>query len=251
MIRFSQSGNPIWSVPNDSPQIATADGGVIGASGITYDSQGRADGQIANMPIQSWTGNAYQNDPGQAQQVDSSPITEANIFWPFTNFWPLANANDSGNGTAKKLPLPDANHNHLLTIRAVSSNTFFGHNTVQVDNNQAVGFGPIDASDTTLLEGVSVPGYVYSRVATTIDAVYIYLTYDEAYGANGTGGAQAIINSWTNYPPLYNLYSRSCATFAEAVLTSTGFPAPMDIDPRKLIKDIRGEQIKENTTQAP
>jgi hypothetical protein len=27
-------------VPNDSPQIATADGGVIGSSGITYDSNG-------------------------------------------------------------------------------------------------------------------------------------------------------------------------------------------------------------------
>jgi hypothetical protein len=66
MINFSQSGNVIWSVPNDSPQIATADGGVIGASGITYDDQGRADGQVA-LPIQSWTGNGYQNDPGQAQ----------------------------------------------------------------------------------------------------------------------------------------------------------------------------------------
>ena len=27
MIRFTQYGNTIWSVPNDSPQIATADGG--------------------------------------------------------------------------------------------------------------------------------------------------------------------------------------------------------------------------------
>jgi hypothetical protein len=32
MISFSQSGNVIWSIPNDYPQIATADGGVIGAS---------------------------------------------------------------------------------------------------------------------------------------------------------------------------------------------------------------------------
>ena len=55
MIRFTQYGNTIWSVPNDSPQIATADGGVIGSSGITYDSNGNADCQIG-LPIQSWTG---------------------------------------------------------------------------------------------------------------------------------------------------------------------------------------------------
>ena len=57
MIRCTQYGNVSWSVPTDSPQIATADGGVIGSSGITYDSQGRATGQTY-LPIQSWTGNA-------------------------------------------------------------------------------------------------------------------------------------------------------------------------------------------------
>jgi hypothetical protein len=35
-------GATIWSVPNDYPQIVTADGGVIGASGVTYDDQGKA-----------------------------------------------------------------------------------------------------------------------------------------------------------------------------------------------------------------
>jgi len=96
MIRFSRSGNVIWSVPNDYPQIATADGGVIGASGITYDSQGRADGQIASMPIQSWTRNAYQNDPGQARQVASTPTNNA------TSFWAQDGANPSVNSTASQ-----------------------------------------------------------------------------------------------------------------------------------------------------
>jgi hypothetical protein len=80
MIHFDQSGNVNWSVPNDSPYVATADGGVIGYSGTTYDSQGRATGQIANMPIQSWTGNAYQNDPGQAQQINFTPTSYATSF---------------------------------------------------------------------------------------------------------------------------------------------------------------------------
>ncbi len=59
MIHFDQLGNTLWAVPNDSPQIATADGGVIGSSGITYDSNGNATGQIANLPTYSWKG-AYQ-----------------------------------------------------------------------------------------------------------------------------------------------------------------------------------------------
>ena len=48
MIKFDQSGNIQWSVPGDSPQIATADDGVIGASGTTYDSSGNATGQLGN-----------------------------------------------------------------------------------------------------------------------------------------------------------------------------------------------------------
>jgi hypothetical protein len=75
MISFSQSGNVIWSVPNDYPQMATADGGVVGASGITFDDQGRANGQIANMPTQSWTRNAYQIDPGLSKYYLHRSIT--------------------------------------------------------------------------------------------------------------------------------------------------------------------------------
>jgi hypothetical protein len=53
MVRFDQTGNIMWSV-GDSPQIATADGGVIGISGTTYDSNGHATGQTS-LPIQSMT----------------------------------------------------------------------------------------------------------------------------------------------------------------------------------------------------
>ena len=93
MVRLSQSGNVIWSVPNDSPQITTADGGVIGASGITYDNQGHATGQVS-LPVQSWLGNGYQNDPGQAQQVAFQAIIVAPSFWAY------AQANASASNTA-------------------------------------------------------------------------------------------------------------------------------------------------------
>ena len=94
MVAFNQSGSVIWSVPNDYPQIATADGGVVGSSGITYDNQGRATGQTVS-PTQSWTGNVYQINPGQAQQMFSVPAAVATP--PYSSF---AGANQSGNGTA-------------------------------------------------------------------------------------------------------------------------------------------------------
>jgi hypothetical protein len=40
MVDFDAGGNTHWIVPNDYPQIATADGGVIGQSGTTYDATG-------------------------------------------------------------------------------------------------------------------------------------------------------------------------------------------------------------------
>ena len=59
MIAFDQSGNVRWIVPNDTPTIATDDGGVIGQSGITYDQSGNATGQT-NSYTQSWPGYSYQ-----------------------------------------------------------------------------------------------------------------------------------------------------------------------------------------------
>jgi len=60
MVAFDASGNVRWVVPNEQPQIATDDGGVIGASGITYDANGNATGQIPNMPTYSWLGYQYK-----------------------------------------------------------------------------------------------------------------------------------------------------------------------------------------------
>jgi len=94
IVKFNQSGNVQWSVPNDFPQIATADGGVIGSSGITYDSQGRATGQVA-LPTQSWTGNAYPQPQDAATQV-AAPLTDIDG----SSFWPQAGGNPSANGTS-------------------------------------------------------------------------------------------------------------------------------------------------------
>jgi uncharacterized protein YjdB len=76
MVHFDQSG-VLWSVPGDSPRITTVDNGVIGASGITYDSTGNATGETVN-PIGSWLGNSYQF--GSIEQVASTPIAYAASF---------------------------------------------------------------------------------------------------------------------------------------------------------------------------
>jgi hypothetical protein len=62
MVAFDARGNVRWVVPNEQPRIATADGGVIGQSGITYDSNGNATGQMSLL-TQSWMGNSYQLAP--------------------------------------------------------------------------------------------------------------------------------------------------------------------------------------------
>src|ERR1700680_2060028 len=58
MIASDATGNVRWTVPNETPQIATADGGVITQSGTTYDQSGNATGQI-NLFTHSWTGWEY------------------------------------------------------------------------------------------------------------------------------------------------------------------------------------------------
>ncbi len=96
MIRFTQYGNTIWSVSNDSPKIATADGGVIGAAGITYDSQGRATGQGALPGTPSWQGFMYSvsGDPVAQRTVPSDQFLQAD-----PNLLESAKGNPSGTGT--------------------------------------------------------------------------------------------------------------------------------------------------------
>jgi hypothetical protein len=102
MIAFDASGAVRWVVPNDIPQVATADGGVIGQSGIIYDQNGNATGQLGTqlqplagnwmwytsfwshtpLRIQSWTGNQYVTAGAVVSQVALAPYFLAVSFWP-------------------------------------------------------------------------------------------------------------------------------------------------------------------------
>jgi hypothetical protein len=99
MIRFDQSGNIKWSVSGDTPQIATDENGVIGASGTTYDATGNASGQAGSLAMVSWTGNAYTDGP--VDQVLTSTLNVAD-----TSFAPQANSNPSKNNASLRRCAP-------------------------------------------------------------------------------------------------------------------------------------------------
>jgi len=96
MIAFDTSGNVRWSVPNYSPQMATADGSVIaqsadGLTTVAVDASGVVTGQFASFLAQTWLGNAYEYGP--VEQIASPPLI-AGSLWAFLGGGP------SGGGTA-------------------------------------------------------------------------------------------------------------------------------------------------------
>jgi hypothetical protein len=113
MVAFDQTGSLRWSVPNEQPQIATEDGGVIGQSGATYDQNGNITGQLANMPTYSWLGNSYQI--GSVDQVVTNWINLAVSWCPF------AGGNPSRNGTAN-MPAAEAVRQLIAQISSYYTN---------------------------------------------------------------------------------------------------------------------------------
>jgi hypothetical protein len=91
MMAFSSSGQQLWSQPNDTPQIATSDGGVIGSSSTRYGSGGNALGHLANLPRFSWKG-AYQ-----IGSIDSV-TADFDLAGMATTFASVASGNLTGNG---------------------------------------------------------------------------------------------------------------------------------------------------------
>jgi hypothetical protein len=97
---FDASGNVRWLVEGDEPAIATADGGVIGTSGTTYDAQGRATGSVGPLPTYSWKGNAYQQQ-GSVEQTSAELLFV--LYDVASSFWAVAGGNYSHNATAYAL----------------------------------------------------------------------------------------------------------------------------------------------------
>lgn len=106
MIAFNLAGSQLWVQPNYTPQIATADNGVIangvpfspspfcegGAGGTaTFDQSGNATGQIGSIPTYSWKG-AYQDGPVESLAVTTPTIAPV--------YGAVAGGSPTGKGTA-------------------------------------------------------------------------------------------------------------------------------------------------------
>jgi hypothetical protein len=122
MIAFDQSGNTKWMQPGYTPQIATSDGGVIAPSqsgqAVTFDQNGNVTGQIANMPTQSWFGNAYLGNGAIFQVTDAMPASATEDFWVDQD------ANQSHNDAAVEQVCPKTVTVNLLYPQSLPDNDF-------------------------------------------------------------------------------------------------------------------------------
>ncbi len=89
MVAFDAAGNFRWMVANETPQIATADGGVIGQSGTKYDQNGSATGQsgLGADPTPGWLGSVlgttYAAPSGVLKDIAAPSTNYATSFAAF------------------------------------------------------------------------------------------------------------------------------------------------------------------------
>jgi len=169
MIKFD-FGNTFWSVPNDSPQIATADGGVIGASGITYDGDGNATGEEQNSAATtSWSSRWYLASGG----ISALALPLVNEI-DSTSDWGFAGGNPSQNGTA------------FLQCCSPSLEWVFGVPT-------GASGDPPDVNKTYPLDNIScskTPAQVISDMEANFAS---FANYNGPFGAFGIPYASAVV----------------------------------------------------------
>jgi len=180
MVAFDQTGNVRWTVPNDQPQIATDDGGVLTRLGVTYDQNGNATGQIANMPAQSWIGRGYEISPLMQIAFQATPQATP-------PYWSVAQANLSVNSTSPicrddRDPLIKEYSTFKSGFTPVCSD-FTGSNNAQPSPHFS--FAQLDISDitrseyvdwailrSTLLNGLETTRGNYNNQSITIGSGY-------------------------------------------------------------------------------
>ncbi len=151
----------------------------------------------------------------------------------------------------KKLPPPDAEHSHTITVRDVSDPgiNIFHHVTVQIDSDQEVGYGPKQPmTGKELRKNTPVPGTVEPRdpKGKTLDQVTIHVTAGQA------GAARTAIKETHDNPGNYVFHgdnAHNCTNFGELVVNRAGGHAPNDVTPGGLVHDLREQQYKNNSAQ--
>ena len=230
MIAFDATGNVRWVVPNDQPQIATADGGVIGQSGITYDQNGNATGQVG-LYTQSWRGYMYTD--GLAQRVSLRPSDYA------FSFAAVSGGNPSGSGTDVRpedtpqrgmerlshanltaTPACNALLGQFATIGNVTEATLIAQ--LQATANRAFAGDYIydGPSSTTPLDPAKFPGMASAGIATVGQWFDLHgVMGDYAEGLSQFNGDSV----WVRFNEWFSWLSRTFpGTLGSYLLTSSG-----------------------------
>ena len=230
MVAFDASGNVRWIVPNDTPQIATADGGVIGQSGITYDQNGNATGQVG-LYTQSWRGYMYTD--GLAQRVSLRPSDYA------FSFAAVSGGNPSGSGTDVRpeytpqrgmerlshanltaTPACNALLGQFATIGNVTEATLIAQ--LQATANRAFAGDYIydGPSSTTPLDPAKFPGMASAGIATVGQWFDLHgVMGDYAEGLSQFNGDSV----WVRFNEWFSWLSRTFpGTLGSYLLTSSG-----------------------------
>jgi hypothetical protein len=197
-VAFDAAGNVRWIVPNEQPRIATDDGGVIGQSGITYDSNGNATG-MGSLPTYSWTGDAYQQQ-GSVEQISADLLFV--LYDVASSFWAMAGGNYSDNATAYAL-IRTFSDNEVSSDITVSNFSQTGANQQTITNVlndilQGLNSGKY-AGCSTWLTGAAP----YS-ISTSIANLITYNSYGHGpFNNNGTAafvGAKNLDGTPTGLP---------------------------------------------------
>ena len=180
MVAFDATGNVRWIVPNETPQIATADGGVIGQSGITYDQNGNATGQVPSLAGAS---------PSWGAQVYTAGASGVNLnnYWVEydSSFGVMPGGNPSGNGTAV-LNVGLAESFPLWSFKSVVNN-LFGSPTCKIGADK-VQLQPVGQQVLTLSADQQA---TVDHYQTTKQNLLTYLVTLTAPGAGTCSGTPA------------------------------------------------------------
>ncbi|MEQ1935825.1 MAG: hypothetical protein ABL962_18365, partial [Fimbriimonadaceae bacterium] len=90
-VAFDASGTVRWTVQNEVPEMATEGGGLIAASGTTYDENGSANGFIKPATLSS-LGNSYQ--------IGSVDLFVAPSIYIALSYWAFQGGNQAVKGAA-------------------------------------------------------------------------------------------------------------------------------------------------------
>jgi len=232
MVAFTSSGKQLWNGPNDTPQITTSDGGVVGASGTTYDQNGIANGLASALGGYNWLGNPNTYSTS-GKSIIASTLLPLNAA--YDSFSPAAAGNPSNPTAVQQCPPLSPSANQAVT-QAYSGLTTFLANTNNCPNCKVKIFGPLKMTRSDFLTYLQqTPLFCDGTQATGVSASKINAAYQDMTIAKlfqtDPPSAVTVPNGpssplWIFFNPdpsaPYSISGNSGATFNEAMLFHEG-----------------------------